>query len=126
MGLRTFLGVRVSWHLTQSPAYGQGCSPGQWVGKPASYFPLNSVSVNPPTQTAPTPQQPEGGQMAKDTMCCSFKSLSPRIGAWDAFEALPLSFHDKQSGEAEMRHKGAGSHHLAGAVQLCLDWDSTP
>lgn len=47
VGLRTFLGLHVYWHLTQSPACEQGCSPGLKVGKLASYSPLNSVSTHP-------------------------------------------------------------------------------
>lgn len=47
VGLRTFLGLHVYWHLTQSPACEQGRSPGLKVGKLASYSPLNSVSTHP-------------------------------------------------------------------------------
>lgn len=57
--VRHLSGLRshVYWHLTltMSPAHGQRGSPRLWEAKPASYSPFNSDSINPLTQSTPTP-----------------------------------------------------------------------
>lgn len=85
MGLRTFLGVPIYWHLTQSPTHGQGQRPGLLPGPP-----FNSVSVNPPAQTTPTPTSSSKVKWLRDTLCSLNSLLSLRVGGGEVSEVVSI------------------------------------
>lgn len=99
--------------LTQSHIHGQGHSPRLWIGKLASYYPLTSVSVNPPTPTTPTPtSSPKKVKWSKD-ICAALLSLSAESQNWrvgNICGSAHLVPQQKNKQRQEVGSKDAGSH----------------
>lgn len=81
-----------------------------WVGKPASYSCLHSVSVVLAIQTPPTPSSgPNTVKGPRDVMHCSFKSLlSLRVRQWEYLKFCPFTSTTENEQRQEVESKGAG------------------